>query len=71
MARYTIYQEIRDTRAAIRGLLRGAQSATINSNGGQHSYTRVDLPKLREHLKYLYGLVSRNKVRKRTAPDFS
>ena len=68
---YTIYSEIRDTRQAIKELLQGAQSATISSNGGQHSYTRVDLPKLSDHLDRLYGQVSRANVRKRTAPDFS
>lgn len=71
MAKYTIYAEIRDTRAAIKSLLRGAKSATISSNGGQHSYTRTDLSHLREHLTYLEGKVSRAKLRKRTAPDFS
>lgn len=68
---YTIYAEIRDTRQAIRELLQGAKSATISSNGGTHSYTRVDLPMLRDHLTYLEGKASRANVRKRTAPDFS
>ena len=71
MAKYTVYAEIRDTRQAIKELLRGAKSATVSSNGGQHSYTRSSLPELREHLTYLEGKVSRANVRKRTGVDFS
>lgn len=69
--RYTIKAEIRDTRKAIQELLGGAQSATISSNGGQHSYTRVQLPELRIHLDWLYNKVSKKNVRKQVRPDFS
>jgi hypothetical protein len=68
---YTLAAEIRDVRRAIQELLRGAQSATVSSSGGQHSYTRVDLDKLEAREKILLARYSRSKNRKRTAPDFS
>jgi len=68
---YTLYAELRDIRRAIRELNQGAQSATISSNGGQHSYTRQQMSSLRDQEKIVLGRISRSNIRKRTAPDFS
>jgi len=71
MASYTLYEELRIIRRAIKELNEGAQSATISSNGGSHTYTRQQMFRLREQEKIVLGRISRSNVRKRTAPDFS
>jgi hypothetical protein len=68
---YTLIDELRDVRGAIKDLISGAQSATVNSPEGSHSYTKLDLDKLTTREIYLRGLITRANCRKRTAPDFS
>ena len=68
---YSIYAELRDIRAALKDLYAGAQSATINSPSGSHSYTKLDMDKLTQRELVLLGRISRANIRKRTAPDFS
>lgn len=68
---YTLIDELRDVRGALKDLYSGAQSATINSPNGSHSYTKLDIDKLTARETILLGRISRLNCRKRTAPDFS
>jgi len=71
MATYGLYAELRDIRAALKDLYSGAQSATINSPTGSHSYTKLTIEQLEAREKTILGRISRADCRKRTAPDFS
>ena len=68
---YSIAAEIRDIRGALKDLYAGAQSATINSPTGSHSYTKLDINALSAREAILLARYSRANCRKRTAPDFS
>jgi hypothetical protein len=70
MAGYSIYAELRDVRKALQDLYSGAQSATINSPSGSHSYTKLTIDQLTAREIVLLGRISRSNTRKRTAPDF-
>ncbi len=63
-------REIRAVRKAILDLEQGAQSATISSQAGSHSYTRGDLAQLEAREQTLLKRFSISKLRKRTAPSF-
>jgi hypothetical protein len=68
--KYTVAQEYRDIRNAIRERLSGAKSATISSPSGQRSYTNWDLESLFERERILLKRLNMSNIRKRVYPDF-